>query len=371
MKIAPLICTTLASTMMFAGCKKASETKQSATDKVPPAPAAAATVPAATTPAAPKDPNEVVASVNDAKYVRKDMEAVVDALLKAQKIPAEQQQEARKYFEQRAVYSFVMKNLILAEAKKQNVTTTEEDRKAQLAKLTDALKAQNKTPEAYFKESPLGETVARAEFEEGLVIDKLLQKNVLDAITVDAAEVTKVIEEANKKNAEITAKNKSLDSGKDEKRAKIVELKKKLSEGADFAELAKANSDCPSSQKGGDLGEFTRGQMVKPFEDAAFSQEIGKVGDIVETPFGFHLIKVTAKSPALEAKGDQPAKPETVTASHILIKTEQVQQPQPVPTEDQVKTHLKRQKSQEAVQKYLETLKAASKIQTIFPDMPL
>jgi peptidyl-prolyl cis-trans isomerase C len=264
-----------------------------------------------------------------------------------------------------------MKNLILAEAKKQNITTTDDDRTAQMAKLEEALKAQNKTADAYFKESPLGEKAARAEFEDGLLIDKLLQKNVLDAITVDDAEVAKVIDEAKKKNAEITEKNKSLDSVNAEKRTKILSLKKKLADGADFAELAKANSDCPSSQKGGDLGEFTRGQMVKPFEDAAFSQEIGKVGEIVETPFGFHLIKVTAKSPAQEAKGDLPAKPETVTASHILVKTEQVQQPQPVPTEEQIKTHLKRQKSQEAVQKYLETLKSAAKIQTIFPDMPL
>ncbi len=363
MKFAPLVCTTLASTMMVAaGCKKASDAKPAApADK--PAPAAAA--------AAAKDPNEVVASVNDAKYIRKDMENIVSALLKAQNIPAEQQDEARKYFEQRAVYSFVMKNLILSEAKKLNITVNEDDRKAQMTKLADALKAQNKTPEAYFKDSPLGETAARAEFEDGLLIDKLLQKTVLDAVTVDAEEVGKVIGEAKKRNEELVEKNKTLDTDKAEKRAKIAGIKKQLADGADFAELAKANSDCPSNQKGGDLGEFTRGQMVKAFEDAAFSQEIGKVGEIVETPFGFHLIKVTAKSPAAEAKGDQPAKPETVTASHILVKTEQVQQPQPVPTEDQVKEHLKKQKSQEAVQKYLETLKSAAKIQTIFPDMPL
>lgn len=345
--------------MIAVGCNKTAETKP-ADETTAPAPAEVA-----------KDPNEVVASVNDAKYIRKEMETVVSALLKAQNIPAEQQNEARKYFEQRAVYSFVMKNLILAEVKKQNVAVTEEDRKAQMTKLTEALKAQNKTPETYFKESPLGETAARAEFEDGLLIDKLLQKNVLDAITIDPTETAKVIADAKTKNDELTEKNKSLDSTNAVKRAKILSIQKQLAEGTDFAELAKTNSDCPSSQKGGDLGEFTRGQMVKPFEDAAFAQEIGKVGEIVETPFGYHLIKVTAKSPAQEAKGDQPAKPETVTASHILVKTEQAQQPQPVPTEEQVQAHLKRQKSQEAVQKYLETLKAAAKIQTIFPDMPL
>jgi peptidyl-prolyl cis-trans isomerase C len=365
MKSAPAICLTLASTLLIAaGCKKETDQKPGA--------APAAKAPAAAADAAkPKDPNEVVASVNDAKYVRKDMDKVVDSLLKSQNIPAEQQAEARKYFEQRAIYSFVMKTLILAEAKKQNITTTEEDRKAQLAKMEEALKPQNKTVESYFKDSPLGEQAARAEFEDGLTIDKLLQKNVLDAIQVSDEDVKKVIAEIQTKNAALLDQNKNLDATNALKRAKILAIKKQLADGADFAELAKANSDCPSKEKGGDLGTFARGNMVKPFEDAAFTQEIGKVGDIVETQFGYHLIKVTAKSPAVEAKGDQPAKPETVTASHILIKNEQVQQPQAVPTVDQVTTHLKRQKQQEAVQKYLEGLKSAAKINTIFPDMPL
>ena len=61
--------------------------------------------------------------------------------------------------------------------------------------------------------------------------------------------------------------------------------------GGDFTELAKANSDCPSASTGGDLGAFSRGQMVAPFEDAAFTQPVGS-GEIVD-PFGYHLIKVS------------------------------------------------------------------------------
>ena len=368
MKCAPLICATLASTLMFVvGCKKDASAKPAAAPASKPASTAVA--PAA--PAAVKDPNEVVASVNDTKYIRKDMEKVVSALLKAQKVPAEQQAEAQKYFEQRAAYSFIMKTLLLGEAKKQAIAVTDEDRKAQTAKMEEALKAQNKTVDQYFKESPLGEEAARAEFEDGLIIDKLIQTNVLASIKIEDADVKKAIADVEKSNAEIAEKNKSLDSGKAEKKAKIESIKKQLTEGANFEELAKANSDCPSKAKGGDLGEFTRGQMVKAFEDAAFAQEIGKVGDIIETQFGFHVIKVTAKSPAQEAKGDKPAKPESVTASHILIKTDQAQQPQPVPTAEQVKEQLKQTKSREAVQKYIEGLKAGAKIETVFKDMQL
>jgi len=85
---------------------------------------------------------------------------------------------------------------------------------------------------------------------------------------------------------------------KEAKRARIAKLRQQLLDGADFAEVAKANSDCPSASAGGDLGSFGRGQMVAPFEDAAFAQPVGSVGDIVETQFGFHLIKVTAHDKA-------------------------------------------------------------------------
>lgn len=63
----------------------------------------------------------------------------------------------------------------------------------------------------------------------------------------------------------------------------------------DFANLAAQHSLCPSGANGGDLGFFPRGMMVKPFEDAAFNLEIGKVSEPVQTQFGWHLILVTDK----------------------------------------------------------------------------
>ena len=72
-----------------------------------------------------------------------------------------------------------------------------------------------------------------------------------------------------------------------------VALKNQLNEGADFAELAQANSSCPSRTRGGDLGEFGPGQMVRPFEEATLATAIGAVSQPVQTQFGYHLIHRT------------------------------------------------------------------------------
>lgn len=73
-------------------------------------------------------------------------------------------------------------------------------------------------------------------------------------------------------------------------------LKKQIEGGADFAELAKKHSKCPSGKKGGDLGEFSSGQMVAEFDKVVFSEEVGKVHGPVQTQFGFHLIEITSRS---------------------------------------------------------------------------
>ena len=80
---------------------------------------------------------------------------------------------------------------------------------------------------------------------------------------------------------------------KDEAKTLIEKLKADVAGGAEFAALARENSDCPSGRSGGDLGQFGRGQMVPEFETSAFGMNVGETSDIVETDFGYHLIQRT------------------------------------------------------------------------------
>jgi len=73
-------------------------------------------------------------------------------------------------------------------------------------------------------------------------------------------------------------------------------LKTEIENGADFAELAKQHSSCPSAQKGGDLGKFRERQMVKEFNDVVFSDELNQVHGPIKTQFGYHLIEITERS---------------------------------------------------------------------------
>jgi peptidyl-prolyl cis-trans isomerase C len=75
-----------------------------------------------------------------------------------------------------------------------------------------------------------------------------------------------------------------------------TELKTKIEGGADFAAMAKEHSRCPSGKQGGDLGEFSPGQMVREFDDVVFSKNVGEVHGPVRTQFGFHLIEITNRT---------------------------------------------------------------------------
>ena len=118
---------------------------------------------------------------------------------------------------------------------------------------------------------------------------------------------------------------------KAEARSRIEEVADKIAAGEDFADLAREYSEDGSAQNGGELGTFGRGQMVPAFEEAAFALEPGEVSDIIETMFGFHILKVSQK-----------------TDSGVLAFED---------AKEAIRSFLKQQKEQEAVTAYIEKLK--------------
>lgn len=81
-----------------------------------------------------------------------------------------------------------------------------------------------------------------------------------------------------------------------ETEAECLDLKKQIDDGADFADLARRHSKCPSGAQGGALGTFGPGQMVREFDEVVFSAPVGEVQGPVQTQFGYHLVEVTHRT---------------------------------------------------------------------------
>lgn len=311
-----------------------------------------------------KDPNEVVMTVNGKSITRGKLDADVEAIIKfaGDKIPAERVDDYRNMYRMQFLQGFMVENVLVAKAVELGYKTTDADRKErteelmkQLARMPEA----PKTIDEYLNKHPFGKERARKEFENGILIDKMIKGEAAKDGSVAnkdyAAEAKKIIDGIVERNAKATKEAVSeADALK-----KIKELKAQLDKvpakdlAAKFGELAEANSDCPSGKRAkGDLGPFTHGMMVKEFDEAAFKLPVGKVSEPVKTSYGYHLIMTTKKFPDVAAQGDKPAEPEKVQASHILIKCGAAET-QPVPKAEEVIKYLKENDRRQFGQKFV------------------
>ena len=200
----------------------------------------------------------------------------------------------------------------------------------------------------------LSEAEVKSQIKRGLTIEQLITEQFVEKVTVSGTEVKgyydshpdsfKQPEQVQASHILIKVDPEAEESQRAAARKKIEEIQQKLREGEDFAALAKAFSEGPSSAKGGDLGYFRRGQMLKPFEEAAFALRPGEVSEVVETRFGYHLIKVMDK------------KPETA-----------------IPYEDikeKVEQYLKDMKARQEVDLYVKKLKENAEVERFLTEAP-
>ena len=202
--------------------------------------------------------------------------------------------------------------------------------------------AENKIDEGEWKEN----------LRKQLLIGKLVEEktaNIKEATLVESEEFYtkniasfKVPESVSASHILMAFTPEDTDETKAKKKSDLAGLREEILAGGSFETLAAEHSDCPSSQQGGSLGTFGRGQMVPEYEETAFDMPVGDISELVETQFGYHLIKVTDR----QAEGVQ---------SLAEVK-------------DQLQAYLTSQKKQEALIAYIGELKEKADVIEHRPD---
>ena len=240
----------------------------------------------------------------------------------------------------------IEREVLYQESQKAGIKITDQKVDEQMASIKKRFPSEEEFQRALASMN-LTEAEVRSQIQRGLAIRELIDQKVASKIVItDEAtsayytgnpQLFKQPEQIKASHILIKVEPTADDTAKAAAKKKITDIQQKLKDGGDFAELAKQNSEGPSATRGGDLGYFRRGQMVKPFEDAAFSMKPNEVSDLVETRFGYHLIKVYDK------------KPEQTTAYEDV--------------KDQIAQRLKREKVEKDATLYVENLKKGAKVE--------
>ena len=289
-----------------------------------------------------------VATVNGSPISSAEFDSELDQLkmryLQQSKQISEEQVEK---FKESILGILINRELLYQESKRQGIAIDENKVFEQLMGVKQRFPS-----EAEFKktmeEMNLTEKDIKIQITKAMVIRDLVEKNITQKTNITDKETKAYYDahpEAFKQSEEVKASHilikvdSDADASKKAKaREKIEKVQTKLRNGEDFSTLAKEHSEGPSNVKGGDLGYFKRGQMVKPFEEVAFKLKPNEVSDIVETQFGYHLIKVYEK----KSEG---------TTSYKEAK-------------DKISQYLKQEKGKAEIRKYIDKLREKAEIKS-------
>jgi peptidyl-prolyl cis-trans isomerase C len=241
----------------------------------------------------------------------------------------------------------VNRELLYQESQKQGIKVSTED----VEKDLKALKERYPDPKQYemiLENMNMTEQQLKEQFARRSSIRALVDKQIASKVQVTEKEAKAFYEnnpnffekpeQVRASHILIKVESDASEQQKAEARKKLLDIKKKVDSGDDFSELAKTHSEGPSNVKGGDLGYFSKGQMVPPFEQKAFSMKPNEVSDIVETQFGYHLIKVVDHKDAEKLAYDE--------------------------VEQKIITNLRNQQIQQKLMAYLDDLRKAATIET-------
>jgi peptidyl-prolyl cis-trans isomerase C len=252
------------------------------------------------------------------------------------------------------VRKLVEEALIDQKAKAESVTVTKEELDAKVKEHKERF-GSDKAFQSFLERTSQSEADVVADLQKTLLRDKLFTKLLANSEPTEAdlkkyydENLDKYKQKEQIKASHILVKVDKAATEKD-KKAKLAEAKKVLAEvkraGANFEEVAKKYSDGPTKDRGGDLGTFSRGRMVKPFEDAAFAAKAGEIVGPVETQFGYHVIKVYEKTPEQQRTFDE--------------------------VKESINTSLKARAKSKATRELLDKLKTEAKVEVLEPGVSL
>lgn len=240
--------------------------------------------------------------------------------------------------------------LLYQESEKKGLTIDDEEANVELAQIIQRFPSEEEFNKQMAHSGQSKEDLKK-NIMRGKAIENLIEKEVGDKIVITEEDVKGYYdnnqnyfvqpEQIKASHILIKVEPNAEEAKKTAAMQKIKEVEKKIDEGGDFAELAKEYSEGPSAPNGGDLGFFSRGQMVPPFEEAAFALEVGQVSKPVETRFGYHLIKVYDKKPGSTTPFED--------------------------VKERIQQFLKSQKMNEAVLQYIAKLKEEAKVERFLP----
>jgi len=209
--------------------------------------------------------------------------------------------------EKRVLEELITGEILYLESVKKGITVTDTEVNDQWTRFKSQF-PDKETFDRELKTRGLSESIIKEQMRRRMQVQKYVTSEFIPKISVPDTEIRAFYDENKQLFQEpetvkashilIKVDTDAKEEADAEAFKRIQVLKKKLDAGEDFAALAKAESEGPSSVRGGSLGYFRRGQMVKPFENKAFSLKKGEISDPVRTRFGYHLILVEDKKPA-------------------------------------------------------------------------
>ena len=252
--------------------------------------------------------SKFAAKVNGVGVKNSTLDAAVSNFVENQKtFGVDVKEEDKEKLRNGILEELISAELLYQESKKADLGDLKQDIEQQFGNIKNGFPSEDEFKKI-LNDNGVSEKELKEDIKKGVYINAFLEKTLYKDVAISEADKKKeyenneerlnLPEQVKASHILIRVQEDAAKEDRDKAREKIDDLRKRAGSGEDFGDLAKENSEDGSASNGGDLGFFGKGMMVPSFEEVAFSLEKGKISDVIETQFGYHIIKVTDKQDA-------------------------------------------------------------------------